>query len=143
MTDRKSLTDWFLDDLRPQGKLFNLSFWEYDKDYKPTDLEVLLLKQPSNRQYVIYRCLWDSGFNPTQKDWLYHYLFLSGYLSDKMTKDLKLSIHEIFYILKNENSVSVDLLDESGNFKDDELQQLYSQASTILMNLKAVLSKVG
>ena len=60
-----------------------------------------------------------------------------------MTKDLKLSIHEIFYILKNENSVSVDLLDESGNFKNDELQQLYSQASTILMNLKAVLSKVG
>lgn len=60
-----------------------------------------------------------------------------------MTKDLKLSIHEIFYILKNENSVYVDLIDESGNFKDDELQKFYSQASTILMNLKAVLSKMA
>lgn len=138
---RRDTIDWLICDLKEQAGLLNVSLSSWGE--KPTNLEVLLLKKPSNRQYVIYRCLWDSGFNPTQKDWLYHYIFLSGYLSDKITKDLKLSIHEIFYILKNENSVYVDLIDESGNFKDDELQKLYSQASTILMNLKAVLSKMA
>ena len=131
--------DWLIDDLNKQAGLLNvyLSSW----CEKPTNLEVLLLKKPSLQKYVIYRCLWNSGFNPTQNDWVYNYIFLSTHIADKLKLDLKLTIQEIFYILKNEHSF--DLLDESGNFKNSELQTLYSQASTILMNLKAVLSKVG
>lgn len=134
------LKEWVIDDLDKQAELLKVSFRSWGE--RPSDMEVLLLKQPSPEKYVIYRCLWNFGFNPTQNDWVYNYIFLSTHIADKLKLDLKLSINEIFYILKNENSVSVDLLDESGNFKDDEQQKLYSQASTILMNLKAVLSKV-
>ena len=129
---------YYRNQLERQGQLFNIDIYNQDKN---DNLEILLLKKPSSPKYVIYRCLWNSGFNPTQNDWVYNSIFLSTHIADKLELDLKLTINEIFFILKNEHSF--DLLDESGNFKDDELQQLYSQASTILMNLKAVLSKVG
>ena len=140
---KKNKKDWLIEGLEDQARLLDIYLdpFRYNTCEKPTDLEVLLLKQPSDRKYVIYRCLWNSGFNPTQNDWVYNSIFLSTHIADKLQLDLKLTIQEIFYILKNEHSF--DLLDESGKFKDSELQTLYSQASTILMNLKAVLSKVG
>ena len=138
---KRDTIDWLICDLKEQAGLLKVSFRSWGE--RPSNMEVLLLKQPSPKKYVIYRCLWNFGFNPTQNDWVYNYIFLSTHIADKLKLDLKLSINEIFYILKNENSVSVDLLDESGNFKDDEQKKLYSQASTILINLKTVLSKVG
>ena len=140
---KRNKKDWLIEGLEDQATLLNIHLdpFGYKTCEKPTDLEVLLLKQPSDRKYVIYRCLWNYGFNPTQPDWLYNYIFLSGHISDQITDDLKLDLNEIFYILKNEKAF--DLLDETGKFKSEELQTLYCQASTILMNLKTTLSKVA
>jgi hypothetical protein len=68
--------DYLMVDLDEQGKFLQagLDYLAYEK---PTDLEILLLKKPSSEKYVIFRSLWDYGFNPTQKDWVYNYLFLS------------------------------------------------------------------
>ena len=130
--------DYLIKDLDTQGRFLEVNLDTYEK---PTNLEIWLLKKPSPEKYVIFRSLWDYGFNPTQKDWLYHYVFLSQHISDQMTKNLKLNIHELFYILKNEKSF--DWLDETGKFQSQELQTLYGEASTILLNLKATLQRVN
>ena len=63
---KRDTIDWLICDLKEQAGLLNVSLSSWGE--KQTDLEVLLLKQPSD--HVIYRCLWNSGFNPTQPDWL-------------------------------------------------------------------------
>lgn len=58
-----------------------------------------------------------------------------------MNKDYKLNDHEIFYILKNENGFN--LLDDSGKFQSEELQQLYEEAYTIIQKLQTTLSSIN
>ena len=70
---KRDTIDWLICDLKEQAGLLNVSLSSWGE--KPTDLEVLLLKKPSLQKYVIYRCLWNSGFNPTQHDWVYNYIF--------------------------------------------------------------------
>lgn len=132
--------DYLIQDLDEQGKFLNayLDSRTYDK---PTDLEILLLKKPSPDKYVIFHSLWTFGFNPTQPDWIYNYVFLSRHIAEKTKRDLTLNINEIFYILKNQNCF--DLLDQSGKFQSEDLQKLYSEASTILFHLKGTLQRVN
>ena len=132
--------DYLIEDLNKQGKFLN-AYLDSRVYEKPTNLEILLLQKPSSEKYVIFRTLWDYGFNPTQKDWIYNYIFLSRHLAEKTNRDLTLNLHELFYILKNEESF--DLLDESGKFHSEDLQKLYSEASTILFHLKATLQRVN
>ena len=72
--------------LEEQGKLLNIDIYHYKENQ---DVDILILKNPSKQKYAIYRCLWDNGFNPTKRDWVYNYVFLSKHISDKMAKDLK------------------------------------------------------
>ena len=85
---------WLIADLLEQSRLLHVNLDYFSE--KPTDLEVLLLKQPSPQKYVIYRCLWNSGFNPTQNDWVYHSIFLSTHIADKLKLDIKLTINLYF-----------------------------------------------
>lgn len=139
----RNLEEYLINCLKQQGEILNLNLYRtlYSDDPDPTDVEIILLKQPSGEKYAIYRSLWDYGFNPTQKDWLYNYVFLSGHISDQMNKDYKLNLHEIFYILKNENGFN--LLDDSGKFQSEELQQLYEEAYTIIQKLQTTLSSIN
>ena len=79
MVNTKTTKEYLIEDLDEQGQFLNAYF--YSREYhKPTDLEILLLKKPSSEKYVIFRRLWDYGFNPTQKDWVYNSIFLSRHL---------------------------------------------------------------
>lgn len=134
------IKDYLLRDLNEQATLLqvNLGLRQYEK---PTDVEILLLKQPSGEKYAIYRSLWDYGFNPTQSDWLYNYVFLSRHISEKLNRNLTLNDNPWLRHAKNENGFN--LLDDSGKFQSEELQQLYEQASTILNKLQTTLSSIN
>ena len=49
--------------LETQGQLLNIDIYHYEKN---KDVDILLLKKPSNQKYAIYRCLWDNGARSAQ-----------------------------------------------------------------------------